>query len=230
MQRLSRDSYWPQGLTCRPPLLHQWGSAIYLEKIMGYSRAYAEDVFYNIVECRDIGEQFRLCVGAEADHEFIEEAREMLRRAVPGLADVKSYGAVWKGQRDVKPGFSIRPDTVQDVFGILMQLQGDPYNGTCTFEQDSLARSRKWCGSYYLKHVAEWLRKQMDREVYYVSNGEYIIGHTLFLKYAALTGRDGELLPKFIRKDRAPNLEIRMPSIFGIIEKFYDRRIQDGRL
>lgn len=223
MQRLSRD-YLAVRLNLSTPTAASVGVGFLFGENMSYSRAYKEDVFNHIITRKDTDGIFRSFVGADVDEKFKHEAIQLLKKALPFLDEVISCGAVWSWDEHQYHTMSIRYDTVQDVFGMLMTLQSDPNTGECTFTDESLKRSRKWGSSYYLKHVAEWLRQRRGMVPYYVSNGEYIIAHTLFLKYASLIEEDGRGLSRLVRPTHGPNMNLRLPSIFGILEEFYDGR------
>jgi hypothetical protein len=96
---------------------------------------------------------------------------------------------------------------------------------------EDLKRSRNWCGSYYLKHVAEWVRKQRGVEASYVSNGEFIMGYSLFAMEGM--GEPPEIIKSLWRRDKdCPawlNVDLRMPKVFGIVEDYYARGYGDGR-
>lgn len=201
---------------------------------MAYSKAYREDVFQQLLEMPEQSRDsaYRTVIGADLGYEELDGIKGRLKACLPGLEDVETYGALWEGgpARD-EPLFGMRPDTIQDVFDMMATLQGEPFTGYCTFMPENLKRSRNWCSSYYLKHVFEWLRRLRGVKVDYVSNGELMLGYALFAMYGM--GADEGILGSLVRRDglrpTGLNVDMRMPKVFGIVEGYYARRMQDGR-
>lgn len=176
---------------------------------------------------------YRKLHGHDLAREDLDGIKEKIRGFIPGLVDIRGNGTVWEYMKWglEGTGFAIRPEVVQDVFEMLAELQAEPFTGYCTFTPDSLRKSRNWCSSYYLKHVAEWVRKLRAVEAHYVSNGEFILGYSLF----AMEGLAAEpkIIRSLVRRDQENpawlNVDLRMPGVFGIVEEYYARRFEDGR-
>lgn len=103
----------------------------------------------------------------------------------------------------------------------------------CPFTIGQLTSSRHVEGSYHLKHVMEKLRRitgdgiGKDENGFprdgYVSNGEFIIGYTLFLADFLLC--DSRTIRKiFTRSENAPNVYCRLPATFSALERYLNDR------
>ena len=200
---------------------------------MRYSKAFKEDVFGKLCEmpAQPRESLYRCIHGRDLVWEDLQGIKDRLRGFFPGLKDIRGNGTSWDDGVEIDSLFGIRPEVVQDVFEMLAELQSEPFTGSCTFTPESLVRSRNWCSSYYLKHVAEWVREQRGVENHYVSNGEFILGYSLFAMEGM--GAGPEIVKSLWRRDRENpawlNVDLRMPGVFGIVEEYYARRYEDGR-